>query len=83
MIEVLQEQRVNVTQIESTVIDITEHYPSQLDQAGIHAMANAVNANWDTLPGVLNNNAQLVTALAILRQLYLFHFQGLDRHRRG
>ncbi|MBT9317513.1 hypothetical protein [Leptothoe spongobia] len=83
MSEVLQEHKVDVDQIESTIIDITGHHPSHLDQAGIHAMVNTINANWDTLSGVLNNDAQRGTALAILRQTYQFYFRGLYGRRRG
>ncbi|MEO0397674.1 MAG: hypothetical protein AAF243_17055 [Cyanobacteria bacterium P01_A01_bin.137] len=83
MTEVLRDHQVNVQQIESTIVDITGHHPSKLDQAGIHAIVNAVNANWDTVSGVTINDAQQGTALAILRQTYQFYFNGLYGRRRG
>lgn len=83
MTDILEERDVRINQIESIIIDITGRHPSQLDQAGVHAMVNAVNANWDTLSGVLNNDARRGTALAILRQTYQFYFRGLYGRRRG
>lgn len=66
MTDILKKRDVRINQIESIIINITGRHASQLDQAGIHAMVNAVNANWDTLAGVLNNDAQRGTALATL-----------------